>query len=127
MDADKHHMELVDGLYRQLEGIFQESRQGVYLYLDDNHRVCNKKFASLLGYHSPKEWARIKGSLLDETVAETSRDTLVSAYQQATERFVASTINVTWKNKNGGEVKTTVILVPIIYDEHQFALHFVSQ
>jgi transcriptional regulator NrdR family protein len=32
---------------------------------------------------------------------------------------------ISWA-KEEGDVKTTVILVPIIYDEHLFALHFVS-
>jgi hypothetical protein len=33
---------------------------------------------------------------------------------------------VTWKKKNGGTVNTTVILVPMAYAGHLFAVHFVS-
>lgn len=51
----KHHEELANGFYNQLKQIFDSSEQAIYLYLDDNHKVCNKKFASLLGYNSPEE------------------------------------------------------------------------
>ena len=40
--------------------------------------------------------------------------------------MVASTINVLWRKKSAGTVETTVILVPISYKGHLFALHFVE-
>ena len=45
----------------------------------------------------------------------------------AMKRMVGSAIDVSWKRKNGGEVDTKVILVPISYQEHLFALHFISE
>jgi hypothetical protein len=43
----KHHEELVTGFYNQLKEIFDSSEQAIYLYLDDTHKVCNKKFAQM--------------------------------------------------------------------------------
>jgi hypothetical protein len=40
--------------------------------------------------------------------------------------MVGSTIEVTWKKNNGQTVDTNVILVPVAYDGHLFALHFLS-
>ncbi|NWG09412.1 MAG: hypothetical protein HXX80_03730 [Nitrososphaerales archaeon] len=118
---------MVNGLYRQLRQIFISSEQAIYLYLDDAHKVCNKKFASLLGYGSPSEWTKIEKSFPETLVDRKSRQTLVSAYQDAMEKMVGSTVDVTWKKKSGGTVDTTVILVPISYQGHLFALHFVSE
>ena len=52
----KHHEELVNGVYSQLKQILDSSEQAIYLYLDDTHKVCNKKFATLLGYASPEDY-----------------------------------------------------------------------
>ena len=97
----------------------------MYLYLDDTHKACNSKFAALLGYKSPKEWAEVKGAL-EPFVAEKSQETLSSTYWNAMNKMIASKIPVTWKKKNGGTVDTNVILVPMAYAGHLFAVHFVS-
>jgi carbohydrate-binding DOMON domain-containing protein len=122
---DKHHEELVNGLYEQMKKIFESSEQAMYLYLDDNHKACNSKFAALLGYKSPKEWAEVKGAL-EPFVAEKSQENLSSTYWNAMNKMIASKIPVTWKKKNGGTVDTNVILVPMAYAGHLFAVHFVS-
>ncbi len=126
MEEHQHHEQLVGGLHRQLKAVFDESAQGIYLYLDDNHKVCNKRFASLLGYDSPQDWAKVTTRFLEASVAEKSQETLVSAFQDAIERLVASANPIVWKKRNGGEVQSTVIIVPVIYEEHTMALHFVS-
>jgi hypothetical protein len=51
---------------------------------------------------------------------------LVTAYGTAMEKIVGSTIEVTWKKNNNRTVDTNVILVPVAYDGHFFALHFLS-
>ena len=51
MDEHQHHEQLVKGIAEQMKPVLEKSEQAIYLYLDDNHKVCNKKFADLLGYH----------------------------------------------------------------------------
>jgi len=57
MTGEEHHVELVQGISEQLKTILDKSEQAIYVYLDDTHKTCNKKFASLLGYNSVKQWA----------------------------------------------------------------------
>ena len=121
------HEELVDGLFQQLRTIFEKSDQSIYLYLDDAHKICNDKFASLLGMSSPDEFAKVTESFLDMFVTKKSQKKLISAYENSMEKLVGSAFDVTWKTKNGEEIETTVILVPILYNGHLFALHFISQ
>lgn len=125
-EIDIHHEELVSGLLNQMKIIFESSEQPLYLYLDDNHWACNKRFADLLGYKSPEELVSQEVPLLDALVSEKSQDSLVTAYGNAMEKMVGSTIEVTWKKNNGQTVDTNVILVPVAYDGHLFALHFLS-
>ena len=121
---EQHHQELVNGLFSQLKEIFNSSKQAIYIYLDDAHKICNKRFASLLQYKSSKEWANDKDTL--SSVDKKSQETLVSAYADAMEKMIGTTIPVTWKRKDGKKIDTNVILVPIMYNKHLLALHFVS-
>jgi carbohydrate-binding DOMON domain-containing protein len=123
-DLHSHHEELVRGLYNQMKTVFESSEQPMYLYLDDAHKTCNQKLASLLGYKTPEEWTSAPD--FSDLVEEKSMESLVTAYQDAMTRMVGSTVDVTWQKKSGGKVDTSVILVPVAYNEHLFALHFVS-
>lgn len=125
---DEHrHEGLIESVSKEYQDIFSNSQQGVYIYLDDTHKVCNKKFAALLGYESAEEWAQVEESFPDAFVSEESQEELVGAYQEAMENSVGSAIKVTWKKKFGESVSTDVILVPIAHDGHLLALHFVSE
>jgi hypothetical protein len=59
-------------------------------------------------------------------VKKESQKTLATAYWKAMEKFAASSIKVTWKKKKQETVETKVILVPIAYLGHLFAVHFVE-
>ncbi len=122
--SEAHHEELIAGLLDQIRIVFESSEQPMYLYLDDTHKACNQKFASLLGYSTPQEWARVEE--VSDFVAEKSMKSLVSAYQDAMDRKMGSMVEVTWRTKSRGTVKTNVILVPVAYNGHLFALHLLS-
>jgi PAS domain-containing protein len=120
-----HHEELIAGISKQMRSILESSQQAVYIYLDNIHKVCNAKFATLLGYRSPGEWAKVEDAF-EEFVDQSSQETLVAAYNKAMEKLIPSSIKVTWKKKSGGTVATSVMLVPIAFEDHLFALHFIS-
>lgn len=120
------YLDLLGELAQQFQPIFTSSKQAIYIYFDDDHKVCNEKFASLLGYGSAKEWAEMEGSFPSLFIDAKSQETLIDAYQAAMQNMVASTTKVQWKKKSGESIDTTVILVPLSYKGHLFALHFVS-
>ena len=126
MVTNDEHDAAIQSLYNQFRQIFETSTQSIYLYLDDTHKICNENYATLLGYDSAEEWAEIDSSLLETTVDETSQETLVSAYQDAVQKMVGSSVDITWKKKSGDVVNTSVILVPVSYQGHILALHFVT-
>jgi PAS domain S-box-containing protein len=126
MDEHHHHDELIHSVAKEYQDILENSEQGIYIFLDDVHKVCNKKFSTLLGYTSPEAWAKIDTSFPMTFVADNSQEILVSAFQDAMENMTASTNTITWKKKDGSTVTTEVTLVPIAHEGHLFALHFVS-
>lgn len=125
MDEHRSHEDLIREIARAYRDILDGSEQGIYIYIDDVHKVCNKRLATLLGYGSAEEWARVDESFPDTFVAEKSQTPLIGAYQNAMEKKMASTTHVTWKKKSGGTVDRTVTLVPIAFNGNLFALHFV--
>ena len=126
-EQEHHHEELVKGIAAQLKPVLDESEQAIYIYLDDTHKACNKKFADLLGYKSAREWANTEAPLAD--VIEEDQLSVISAYEDATEKVVASSLDVRFKNiKTGKTIKTRMIIVPFTYSgTHLFTVHFFSQ
>lgn len=126
MDEQQHHEELVKGITEQMKPVLEKSGQAIYIYLDDNHKVCNKKFADLLGYKSPKEWAQAEAPLSD--VVEEDQQNVVKSYMDASEKMVASGIKVRVKNiKTGKIITTNMIIAPIGHAGHVFTAHFFSK
>lgn len=122
-----HHEDLIESLTNEYQALLNNSKQGIYIYLDDTSKICNKLFATLLGYSSAKEWASVTTSFPEAFVDDSSQNTLVSAYQDAMEHGIGSANEITWRKKDGKTVRSNVILVPIVYDGHLFALHFVTK
>jgi hypothetical protein len=126
MEQEHHHQELISGIAKQLEPVLKKSKQAVYIYLDDVHKVCNENWAKLLGYKSAQEWADIEAPLAD--VDEAYQNAVISAYQNAVELFTASSLAITLKNVDNKKlIKANMILVPMVYQGHVFSVHFVSQ
>ena len=98
----------------------------VFAYLDDAHKACNKKFADLLGYKSPQEWADTDAPLAD--VIEEDQQKMIDAYGNASQKMMATSLNAAFTNVNTGKtVKTSVVMVPMAYDSEIFAVHFITK
>ena len=126
-NEDHHHQELLKGVTVQYQEILDTSQQAIYIWLHDESMVCNSKFASLLGYSSASELSQVKGAFLEMFVADPSQATLAKAYNDAMVKKISSTFALTWKKKNGDTVGSIVNLVPIVYGDHLFALHFIDK
>jgi hypothetical protein len=126
-EQEHHHEDLVKGIAAQLKPVLDKSGQAIFIYLDDTHKVCNKKYADLLGYKSAREWASTEAPL-DDVVAE-DQPSVVSAYDDASENMVAGCLDVRVKNvKTGKVIKTRMIMVPFTYSgTHLFTVNFFSQ
>jgi len=121
------HEGVIEETKKQFSVILKESKQGIYVYLDDTHKLCNEKFASMLAYRSAEEWSKVEKPFTETFVEGKSQHTLVSAYQEAMESKTGSYIEITWRTKTGGHVNTKVILVPVSVKGELLALHFITK
>jgi PAS domain-containing protein len=125
MDEQQHHEELIKGISKEQKLILDESPQAIYLYLDDTHKVCNKKFADLLGYASPAACAKTDAPLAD--VVENDHQAVIDAYGKASDKLAASKLEISFKNvKTGKIVKAGLVMVPIAFSGHVFVMHFIE-
>ncbi|GEM_PF-324870 len=127
MEHHSNHEDLIKEAYELLKVIFEESPQAIYLYLDDQHKICNENFANLLGYDSGKEWGEVKEPFTSAFVDDESQEELVSSFQNAINNLESDSFEVIWIRKDNSKVKTNVILVPFSIKDHIIALHFVSE
>lgn len=125
MQHDPHHEHLIHELTEQLEPVFSQSPQGIYLYLDDTHKSCNKKFADMLGYASTEDWIANEYPIGD--VAEEYQEKGIHAYTEASQNFTATTLSAIWMKKDGSKIQTTITMVPLSYKGEVFVLHFITQ
>lgn len=124
MADNPHHEHLIKELSAQLEPVLSNSPQAVYVYLDDEHKFCNQKFAQLLGYSSPEQWAGNQYPVDD--IDEADQQKGIKAYMDASGKYIASAIPATWVTKAGKKIHTSVIMAPFTYQNEVFVLHFIS-
>jgi PAS domain-containing protein len=125
VEQQQQHAAIIEGVTAQFREILDGSPQGMYIYLDDQHKVCNERFASMLGYPSAAAWDQ-HGAFTEQYIDPQSQQTLVHTYRHAMEQQAAATIDVTWKTREGAAVPSSVILVPVAYEGELLALHFIT-
>ena len=67
-----NHETVIAELAEQLRPVFESSPDGVYLWLDESHKVCNGKLAALHGM-TVEEWCRSE-PFLESFVADDDRE-----------------------------------------------------
>lgn len=125
MAHDEHHEHLIKELAEQFKPVFSKSPQGVYIYLDDKHKICNKKFAEMLGYGSIKEWVANEYPVGD--VSKEDQEKVINAYGEASRNLKASKVFASVVRKDGKKIKINIIMSPITYRGEVFVIHFVSE
>ena len=112
-------------LAEHLRPIFESSPDGVYVWLDEEHWICNQRFADLLGYDSPDE-LNDTPSLLQRWVHEDDQDHVSWSYWNRVQTMsFPTTIRFRGRRKDGSEALFETDMIPITYGGHTFAYHFV--
>lgn len=124
--VQKPSTNLLGNVTRQYQDLLSTSAQAMYIYLDDHNKVCNERFAKLLGYPNATAWAGVQGGFTQAFVDPASQATLVHAFQNAVQDGVGAKIPVTWRRKDGGKAPTQVVLVPADVDGTRVAVHYID-
>lgn len=122
---EHHDQQFLTGLYNQMKKILDSSGQPVFIYLDDTQKLCNQRFAEFLGYSSPHEWSKTPGFLEVFVADEVSKNSFMNAYWSAINNMNASSVELTWRRKDGRKIKSTMVILPMVYEGNILSVHFI--
>jgi hypothetical protein len=126
MANEHHHEDLLKEIAREQKPILDKSGQAVFIYLDDTHKICNKKYAALLGYKSVAAWVANEFPIDD--IVEKDQPKVIKAYIRASEKLEANSVTATFKNvKTGKLVKARIFMAPFVYQGHVLAMEFIEE
>jgi PAS domain S-box-containing protein len=112
-------------LAEHLRPLFDSSPDGMYVWLDEEHWICNQRFADLLGYDSPDE-LNDTPHLLQRWVYEDDQQQFSWSYWNRVQTLsFPTTFRFRGKRKDGSEVQFETDMIPLTYGGHTFAYHFV--
>ena len=114
-------------LASHLARVFEESPDGVYVWLDEEHWICNRTFARMFGYDTPEE-LNDTPFLLQRLVHEDDQANLSWNYWN---RVQALAFPVTFRfrgiAKDGSVFNAETDMIPLTFGGHSFAYHFVRK
>lgn len=123
---DDSHADVIGELEEHFRPILENSPDGIYLWLDDAHTICNEKLAAMFGY-SVDEWRR-QAPFLDRFVVEEDQVLFSWNYHH---RVAALAFPVTFRfrgvRKDGSTFTAETDMIPITYAGHAVAYHFVRR
>jgi PAS domain S-box-containing protein len=118
------HVRWIEELERQYQPLFEACPDGIYIYLDDEHKTCSPRLAEMLGV--TVEHFKEMESFLDECVDEGSIDLVIHTYMQ---HFVEESKPVSMeylaRRSDGSTFPATLYQVPIVHDGELVTLGFI--
>ena len=118
------HEDLIGALATHFRPLLEQSPQGVYLWLDEAHKICNERLAKLFGY-TVEEWCAVP-SFLVQFVAAEDQQRFVDNYNHVVSELTAPiTFRFRAVRKDGSIFLAETDMIPIVYQGHQVAYHFV--
>ena len=120
------HEKAVKDLEFQYKIVMDKSVDGVFIYLDDEHKACNTKLADMFGY-TKAEW-EAKSPFLDNFIAEDDRQTVSDNYWKYIKgaRTVSSAV-IRGVRKDGKLFKAHITQFPLSYKRRLFTIGFVHK
>ena len=123
---DAEHEQILREMLEQFGPVFQQSPDGVYLYLDDRHKICNERLAKMFGL-TTKEWAAAP-NFLGDFVVEQDQEMVANNYQ----RHVATiTRPVSFRfralRKDGSTFTAETEMIPMSWRGNPVAYHFMRE
>ena len=119
------HDSLLDRLLEHLGPVFDNSVDGVYVFVDDATAACNQKCAKLWGYATPAEWAKAS-PFMDKLVADSDQEAVAEQYQSHIPNLAGPVrFRFKGKKKDGSPVTIETDMIPLSFEGHAVAYHFV--
>lgn len=118
------HDDVIPELAEHLRPIFEQSPDGVYVWLDEHHMSCNERLAGMFGM-TVEEWSAEPG-FLQRFVHEEDQGLFSWNYWN---RVQPHAFPVTFRfrglRRDGSTFSAETDMIPLSYGGHTVAYHFV--
>ena len=117
------HDDVIPQLAEHLRPIFEQSPDGVYVWLDEEHWTCNERLASMFGY--TVEELTNTPYMLQRLVSEEDQGNMSWNYwNRVQERAFPVTYRFRGVRKDGTMFQAETDMIPFTYGGHTVAYHF---
>lgn len=123
----QEHEDIMVKLAEQFQPLLINSPEGIYLWLDDEHILCNEQLADLFGYTDAGEIAQA-GPFLETFVAKKDQAQFAGNYAKCIAKMEFPLIfQFQAVKKDGSQFKAETAMVPLPFSNHLLAYHFVRR
>jgi PAS domain-containing protein len=117
---------IIRELTEQFRPVFEQSPDGVYLWLDEAHKACNGRMADLFGL-TVEEWRKAE-PFLENFVAEEDRAIYSWNYHNRVAALAfPATFRFRARRSDGTFFAAETDMIPISYKGYAVAYHFVRR
>ncbi len=118
------HEQAIAELGEHLRPVFEQSSDGVYIWLDEGNKRCNAKLATMFGY-TVEEWEAVE-DFAHTFVADRDRGLYVWNYQNRVGGLeFPATFRFRGVRKDGSSFEAETDMIPLTYGGHSIAYHFI--
>jgi hypothetical protein len=124
---EQSHVKLPGEIASQHGPLPYELPRETCIYMNDDSRFRNEKFAGISGYDPVKKWDDAGAPLAN--IIEEDRGAVVAAYRKASESMAAICVDVRVRNiKTHKIINTTMVVTPMNdTSTHVFTVHFINR
>jgi len=124
MPGEHEHVKILKEIAEQFQPLFEKSPEGVYVYIDEVHKICSKRFADMFGL-TVSEWEGMEG-FINKHVAQADVEGFVNAFHKHVHQELTPTrIQFTGLRKDGSSFRAELDMIPFPWRGEMLALHFV--
>jgi hypothetical protein len=124
--SEHAHVKIINELSEQFQPLFQQSPDGIYLYLDEVHKTCSERYAGMFGM-GVQEWEAMEG-FFNKHIAEEDQDAYIGSYHEHVhQKLTPARLRFKGVRKDGSTFKGETDLIPISWRGEVLALHFVRE
>ena len=126
MAPEHEHVKILKEISEQFQPLFQKSTDGIYIYIDEVHRICSERFARMFGL-TVAEWEAMEG-FVNKHTAEQDVEGFINNYQtHIQQKLTPVTFRFKALRKDGSSFPAEVNMIPFPWRGEMLALHFVRQ
>ena len=126
MVAEHEHIKILKEISEQFQPLFQNSPDGIYIYIDEVHKICSERFAKMFGL-SVAEWEAMEG-FVNKHAAKEDQDMFINTYHEHIhQKLTPARFRLKALRKDGSSFQAEIDMVPFPWGGEMLALHFVRE